>query len=115
MPKIEIGFEWSKVIEDCLSRNAIFFTRHAKREMEKEEFGLILTSEVFEAMNHNQILEVYPDDNPYPRALILGTTSQGRPIHFVGAYDQESRQLIIVTVYQPDPARWIAYKELREQ
>lgn len=52
------------------------FTDHARREMETERFGVILASEVLEALETGEI-EEYPGDTPYPSCLVLGRTLQG--------------------------------------
>ena len=78
--------------------------------MESEEFGLIFTSEVVEAVGYVEVIEEYPDDLPYPSALVLGFTSRQRPLHMVCAYDDARDSLTIVTVYQPDPDRWINFR-----
>jgi hypothetical protein len=71
-----------------------------------EGFGPILDQEVYEAATGCSIVEEYPDDRPYPSVLVLGRTSQGRPVHVVCAYAPEDDQLIVITVYEPDPDRW---------
>ena len=84
------------------------FTEHARREMESESFGLIRVDEVMEALNGGEIIEEYPDDQPYPSCLILGRTHAERPLHVVCAPVLAEQRLIIITIYQPDPARWEA-------
>ena len=37
---------------------------------------------------------------------MLGRTGEGRPVHVVCAYAPEDDQLIVITVYEPDPNRW---------
>ncbi|MBI3797083.1 MAG: DUF4258 domain-containing protein [Deltaproteobacteria bacterium] len=74
--------------------------------MREEEFGPITDQEVYEAICTGEVIETYPDDTPYPSILILGTTTAGRPLHTVCAYDSEHDQAVVVTVYQPDPDRW---------
>lgn len=51
------------------------------------------------------VIATYPDDKPYPGKLILGFEGD-RPIHIVMAVEPETREYVIVTVYQPDPALW---------
>jgi hypothetical protein len=58
-------------------------------------------------VNNGIIIEEYPDDTPYPSRLILGWCN-GRPIHAVVAYDTESDQEIVVTVYEPETTLWTA-------
>ena len=82
------------------------FTDHARREMEGESLGLIHVDEVLQALTSGEIIEEYPEDTPYPSCLILGRTGIGRPIHVVCAPVKDMRRLIIITTYQPDPARW---------
>ena len=78
--------------------------------MEEEEFGVIRDNEVFETVLSGNIIEQYPEDEPYPSCLIYGQTSENRPIHVVCAYAKEADFVIIITVYQPNPERWIDFK-----
>jgi Domain of unknown function (DUF4258) len=94
-------------IQNCFRSEKVLYSKHARDEMEKEEFGEIREIEVFEAVSSGKIIELYPDDEPYPSCLVYGMTSQNRPVHAVCAYSVESDIVIIVTVYQPDPLRWI--------
>jgi hypothetical protein len=82
------------------------FTDHARREMEAEPLGMIRIEEVLQALDRGEILEEYPDDVPYPSCLVLGRTATGRPIHVVCAPVAAEQRVIIITTYQPDPARW---------
>ncbi|MPZ75442.1 MAG: DUF4258 domain-containing protein [Deltaproteobacteria bacterium] len=76
--------------------------------MESESFGIIRIDEVLEALNGGEIIEEYADDRPYPSCLILGRTHAKRPLHIVCAPLSTEQRLIIITIYQPDPARWEA-------
>ncbi len=66
-------------IRDCFETHSLFYTRHAKFEMENEEFGRILEHEVYEAVCNGEITEEYPDDKPYPTGLVFGRTKADRP------------------------------------
>ncbi|MBI2370781.1 MAG: DUF4258 domain-containing protein [Deltaproteobacteria bacterium] len=74
--------------------------------MESEPQGVILVDEVMAALDRGEIIEEYPEDTPYPSCLVLGWTAEGRPLHIVCAPVPREHRLIIVTTYQPDPARW---------
>jgi hypothetical protein len=74
--------------------------------MVAEELGPIRDQEVYEASAECTIVEEYPDDRPYPSVLVLGRTNEGRPVHVVCAYAPEDDQLIVITMYEPDPNRW---------
>jgi len=83
--------------------------------MESEKFGVIFTSELIEAVESLEVLKEYPDDTPFPSALLFGTTHLQRPLHFVAAYSESEKLLTIVTVYQPDPDLWIEYKKRKDK
>jgi hypothetical protein len=57
-------------------------------------------------------IESYPTDHPYPSRLLLGWV-EGRPIHVVAA--QAEHAIIVITVYEPDPAQWESGFERRWQ
>jgi len=78
--------------------------------MRREEYGPIAEEEVYQTVGHGEIIEMYEDDQPYPSTLLFGRTSEGKPIHTVCAYSKEDDWVIVVTVYRPDPERWIDYK-----
>jgi len=98
-----------KIIE-CFKTNRVFYTKHARDEMESEEFGEIKDREVFEAISNGKIIEDYPDDEPYQSCLIYGRTSENRPLHIVCSYAIDEELAIIITVYEPDPSRWIDFE-----
>jgi hypothetical protein len=83
--------------------------------METESFGLIRVDDVLQALNSGEIIAEYPEDKPYPSCLFLGRTAVGRRVHVVCAPVKDQRRLIIITTYQPDPARWDAeFRRRRE-
>lgn len=91
----------------CFTANRAFYTRHARDEMRLEEFGPICEQEVFGAIQSGKVIEDYPNDKPYPSVLVYGRTVAGRPIHVVCAYADDDDLAIVITVYEPDPARWV--------
>jgi hypothetical protein len=54
---------------------------------------------------NGETIEDYPDDIPYPSRLILGWRGR-RPLHVVAAYNADDEEIIVITVYDPDPALW---------
>lgn len=78
--------------------------------MEAEELGEISDQEVYEAVLNGKIIEDYPKDKPYPSCLIYGRTSERRPLHIVCAYAKDVNEVIIITVYQPHPDRWVEFE-----
>lgn len=100
---------WIETVRRCFLTEGIYYSHHARREMREEEFRPITDQELSEAVEKGAVIEEYSDDKPYPSALILGTTQADRPIHAVCAYDSDDEWKIIVTVYQPDPNRWVDF------
>ena len=98
--------DWPSVLARCFAAESVLYSRHAREEMRTEELGRITDAEVAQAVAACETLEEYPDDRPYPSALVLGTTACDRPIHMVCAYDGEDDLVVVVTVYRPDPDRW---------
>ena len=108
-----MSIDWITRLRRCFEADAVYYTHHAKAEMENEEFGEILDSEVCEAICAGALIEEYADDRPYPSALVFGLTKQGRPLHAVCAFDEQEECAVVITVYQPNPERWIDYKTRR--
>ena len=101
-------------IKKCFQRGQVYYSQHARNEMLREEFGRIWEQEVYEAIQNGEIIEAYPEDKPFPSFLVLGKTSSGRPLHLVVAFDEETETSIIITVYQPDPQKWINFKQRKK-
>ena len=98
-------------IEEIQKANFKFkFTQHALKEMLEEEFGEITENEIREAIAHGKIIEEYPEDRPVPSCLIYGKTKGNRPIHIVCAPIRAEETLVIITVYEPDPSRWVDFE-----
>jgi len=56
--------------------------------------------DVLEVILSGELIEDYPDDNPYPSALFLAFIMD-RPLHVVAAYDGTDHRAYIITAYQP--------------
>ncbi len=65
----------------------------------------ITAEEVRCALETGEVIEEYPDDTPYPSRLILGCY-RGRIVHVVAANNPTDGEIIIITVYEPDPPEW---------
>lgn len=61
--------------------------------------------EVRRVLGTGEVIEQYPGDTPYPSRLMLGWNN-GRPLHVVAADNPAARETIVITVYEPDPAKW---------
>lgn len=80
----------------------LIFRVHAIQRMYQRR---IMEEDVRRAMESGEVIEEYPEDTPYPSRLVLGW-SGSRPIHVVIAENPETRQTIVITVYEPDTGRW---------
>ena len=59
----------------------------------------------FELRAWTERIEEYPDDTPFPSALLSGTVA-GRRLHVVAAHDGAEDVTYVITTYEPDPAEW---------
>ncbi len=83
------------------ARQLIFRVHAVQRMFER---GLT-ANDVSAALAAGETIEDYPKDTPYPSRLVLGWVG-GRPLHVVAAENASAREIIVVTVYEPDPIRW---------
>lgn len=96
-------------IREKIEDNQLEFSKHAVDQVIRRR---ITVREVREAVKGGEIIEDYPDDKYGPSCLIYGRTSTDRPLHVQCSYP--SRPLVkVITVYQPDPERWIDYRQRR--
>ena len=82
----------------------LVFRVHAVQRM--AERG-VTVSDVRAVLATGETIEDYRDDTPYPSRLVLGRAG-GRPLHVVAADNAAAREIIVITVYEPDAARWDA-------
>jgi len=90
-------------IQRQASVEALRVTQHAQVEMDAEDITL---DEVLAAIANGQILEDYAEHKRGPCCLLYGRTYHGRPLHIVCTTAQVV--LIIITVYEPLPPKWIS-------
>jgi hypothetical protein len=79
----------------------VTFTRHAILRMSA---AAIARAEIDRILASGDIIERYPDGEPYPSVLMLGW-SEARPIHVVAAHNTAEDEIIIITAYRPDSER----------
>jgi hypothetical protein len=99
-----------EVIIDAIRHDRIRITDHADEEAQTDH---LLFDEIFISVFQGEVIEDYPTDKPYPSCLIYGQTFRKEPIHSVWAYNQTNRWAVLITVYRPDPNRWIEWKKRR--
>ncbi len=80
----------------------IQMSRHAFRRMFERR---ISPEAVYHVVREGEIVQSYPEDEPYPSWLLLGFW-EGQPVHVVVARDEVTGNCWVVTVYRPGPDRW---------
>ncbi len=93
-------------LREKFARGEYEFSKHAVDQTLLREISV---QEIRKAMSVGEIIEDYPEDKYGPSCLVFGMTEKGRPIHIHCSYP--SRPIVkVITVYEPDPERWIGYK-----
>ena len=96
------------IIEAILSHR-VRITEHAE-EVQADHLSF---DEVLGSVMRGEVIEEYPNDWPYPSCLIYGETFDGAPVHSVWAYNESNGWVVLITVYRPDPRRWIDWRKRR--
>ncbi|MGA9057665.1 MAG: DUF4258 domain-containing protein [Terriglobia bacterium] len=82
----------------------LVFRVHALQRMFERQLGI---EDVEAVVESGETIEDYPNDRPYPSRLVLGWRG-ARPVHVVVAHNLSENELIVITVYEPDPELWEA-------
>jgi len=82
----------------------LVFRVHALQRMFERQLGI---EDVEAVVESGETIEDYPNDRPYPSRLVLGWIG-ARPVHVVVAHNLSENELIVITVYEPDPELWEA-------
>jgi len=77
------------------------YREHAIQRMFERD---IFETDVENTIKNGEIIEEYIDDKPYPSFLVLGLNN--KPLHVVFARNNEENEIIIITAYYPDIAKW---------
>ncbi len=86
-------------------------TRHATMARLNRGIKMI---QLKQALSDGEIIERYPDDEPYPSCLVIGWLETGDPLHIVCSRGKTVPELRIVTVYEPDDERWETNYKIRK-
>ena len=80
----------------------IIFRTHSLQRMFQRKISV---AEVKSVVSAGKMIENYPQDLPYPSKLVLGYSNE-RPLHVVYSENFGSKEIIIITVYEPDSNLW---------
>jgi len=98
-------------IIDAIKNDRIRITDHADEEANSDELKY---DEIVLSVLNGEIIEEYKKDKPYPSCLIFGENFKKQPIHSVWGYNKENKWAVLITVYRPDPKKWIDWKVRRK-
>ena len=80
----------------------IVFRIHAVQRMFERRIALDNVRQVLES---GEMIEDYSEEMPAPGGLMSGKRDR-RPLHVVMAENTPENELVVITVYEPDPAQW---------
>ena len=75
----------------------------------------ITEEELKASVLNGEIIEEYLDDKPLPSCLIYSETPHGETVHSVWGYNESVHSVVLITVYTPDPDRWVEFRERRRR
>ena len=87
---------------ELCSSGKIHWTEHGLKRIQIRD---ILRDDVKNCIMNGEIIEEYPDDYPYPSALIFGHKLTGEIIHVVCGFD--GKMLYFVTAYEPTTEKFM--------
>ena len=97
-------------IRELCENKVMRWTNHIHTRLIKRN---ILIEDVEESLLSGEIIELYPDDYPYPSCLVLGTDANNNYVHVVCGIS--GAELHLITAYYPNPAKWSADFKVRRE
>ena len=94
-------------IINAIMNGRVRITDHADDEAVDDR---LTYEEIYYSVIHGEVIEDYSTDKPYPSCLIIGKNFSCESIHSVWAYNPDNLWAVLITVYRPDPERWIDWK-----
>lgn len=98
-------------LRERVSEGRFEFSKHAVDQSIRRRISV---TEVREAFASGEVIEDYPEDKYGPSCLVLGMTDSGRPVH-VHCSHPVRKPVKIITLYEPNPALWLDFRERRKR
>jgi hypothetical protein len=105
-----MGFDFAG-FRRSLANDDFAWQQHALQRLDERN---LRQGQVVKALMASEVIEDYPQDYPFPSALVLGWIGR-KPVHAVVAYDSERGFGYIVTVYFPDAENFLPDYRTRRQ
>lgn len=93
-----------EAISYAIRKGRVRITDHADEEASNDNLTF---DEIYYSVMQGEVIEDYATDKPFPSCLIMGKNFSGQTIHSVWAYNPNNQWAVLITVYRPDPTRWI--------
>jgi len=87
-----------------MNEQPIIFRVHAVQRMFERKISIEAVRQVLQS---GELIEDYSEDMPDPGGLLSAKHGQ-RPLHVVKAENTQEGGLVVITVYEPNPAQWKA-------
>jgi hypothetical protein len=98
-------------LKAAVKDNRIEWQRHALERMMERGISRETAKNV---LLSGELIEDYPNDEPYPSALFLGWVDK-EPFHVVTAFDLVTDYCFIITTYKPDSEHFESDYKTRRQ
>jgi len=85
----------------CADKDNIHMTSHVSDQCRERN---IKGKDIINAVFNGEIIEDYPNDYPFPSALIFGHDTHNKILHVVAGIG--NNKLWIITAYYPDDGWW---------
>ena len=84
-------------LRNAIKRGDYLWKKHSLVRLTERN---ISQDEALEVILSGEVIEEYPDDQPYPSCLMFKEVNE-RPLHLVVAMDTEGNFAYTITVYEP--------------
>ena len=89
------------IIQELCNQKKMRWTNHIFVRLIQRNISI---PDVENVIRTGEVIENYPNDDPYPSCLILGNTRNGKFIHVVCGLGED--EIWLITAYYPDIMKW---------
>ncbi|MBI3163249.1 MAG: DUF4258 domain-containing protein [Chloroflexi bacterium] len=94
-----------------MNSRPIVFRIHAIQRMFERR---VSEENVRQILQSGEMIEDYSSEMPHPGGLMSGRRGD-RPLHVVMAENTRDNELVVITVYEPDPSQWKTHFRSRKK